>query len=136
MPFPILNLESRRTDYHNAVLAQIHDLARQAGLLAQREPRGLLFSTGLTAAGRARLASERDAAVMLGDARDATASDGAGVNRAALVPFSNVERRVNDVDPSLGAKDPAGHSSHELCPAPLIVPASQSACDDSPSLAT
>ncbi|KAH8048066.1 hypothetical protein JL720_15928 [Aureococcus anophagefferens] len=34
----VLNLESRRTDYHNAVLAQIHDSARQAGL-AQREPR-------------------------------------------------------------------------------------------------
>ncbi|KAH8074307.1 methyltransferase domain-containing protein [Aureococcus anophagefferens] len=34
---------------------------------------------------------------MLGDARDATAGDGAGVNRAALVPFSNVERRVKNV---------------------------------------
>jgi len=100
----VLNLESRRTDYHNAVLAQIHDSARQAGLPAQREPRGLLFSTGLTAAGRARLASERDAAVMLGDARDATAGDGAGVNRAALVPFSNVERRVKNVTPDLAVE--------------------------------
>ena len=27
----ILNLESRRTSYHNALLAQIHDSARQAG---------------------------------------------------------------------------------------------------------
>ncbi|KAH8093979.1 methyltransferase domain-containing protein [Aureococcus anophagefferens] len=81
----VLNLESRRTDYHNAVLAQIHDSARQAGLPAQRAA-GLLFSTGLTAAGRARLASERDAAVMLGDARDATAGDGAGVNRARSCP--------------------------------------------------
>ena len=50
----ILNLESRRTSYHNALLAQIHDSARQAGLLAQREPRGLLF-VSFTAAGRARL---------------------------------------------------------------------------------
>ena len=100
----ILNLESRRTSYHNALLAQIHDSARQAGLLAQREPRGLLFSTGLTAAGRARLASEREAAVMLGDARDATAGDGAGVNRAALVPFSNVERRLRNVTPDLAVE--------------------------------
>ncbi|KAK7234038.1 hypothetical protein SO694_00147033 [Aureococcus anophagefferens] len=43
---------------------------------------------------------------MLGDARDATAGDGAGVNRAALVPFSNVERRVKNVTPDL-AVEPA-----------------------------
>ncbi|KAH8062440.1 methyltransferase domain-containing protein [Aureococcus anophagefferens] len=41
---------------------------------------------------------------MLGDARDATAGDGAGVNRAALVPFSNVERRVKNVTPDLAVE--------------------------------
>ena len=80
----------------------------------------LCFSTGLTAAGRARLASERDAAVMLGDARDATAGDGAGVNRAALVPFSNVERRVKNVTPDLAVEplDKVGTAGPRTAPRP------------------
>ncbi|KAH8068021.1 methyltransferase domain-containing protein [Aureococcus anophagefferens] len=100
----ILNLESRRTDYHNAVLAQIHDSARQAGLPAQREPRGLLFSTGLTAAGRAA-GFERDAAVMLGDARDATAGDGGRQPRRRALLQRRTARQERDAGPRRRALD-------------------------------
>jgi hypothetical protein len=67
-----MNKESRRTAYHDAILAQVHDTVRQAKIKVHREPRGLLLASGLTSAGRARLDAARHAASTAADAHAAT----------------------------------------------------------------